>query len=66
MSEERLIKKGSVVIPRWPYDEDGEFVVDRVYKNKDGETSYTGKFKESGKNYEFILQSKDTIIEGEE
>ena len=54
MSEERLIKKGSVVIPRWPYDEDGEFVVDRVYKNKDGETSYTGKFKESGKNYEFI------------
>ena len=53
MSEERLIKKGSVVIPRWPYDEDGE-------------TSYTGKFKESGKNYEFILQSKDKIIEGEE
>lgn len=55
------IKTGSVVIP-YAHDKDGEFVVDRVFKNKDGETSYTGKFKESGEEREFILHRKDKIV----
>jgi len=55
------IKKGSVVIP-YAHDKYGEFVVDRVFKNKDGETSYTGKFKESGEEREFILHRKDKIV----
>jgi hypothetical protein len=55
------IKKGSVVIP-YAMDKYGEFIVDKVFKNKDGETSYTGKFKKSGEDREFILHSKDRIV----
>jgi hypothetical protein len=55
------IKKGSVVIP-YAMDKDGEFIVDKVFKNKNGETSYTGKFKKNGEHREFILHSKDRIV----
>jgi hypothetical protein len=55
------IKKGSVVIP-YAMDKHGEFIVDKVFKNKDGETSYTGKFKKNGEHREFILHSKDRIV----
>jgi len=55
------IKKGSVVIP-YAMDRYGEFIVDKVFKNKDGETSYTGKFKKNGERREFILHSKDRIV----
>ena len=55
------IKVGSVVVP-YAMDKYGEFVVDKVFKNKDGETSYTGKFKKSGESREFILHSKDKIV----
>ncbi len=55
------IKKGSVVIP-YAMDKYGEFIVDKVFKNKSGETSYTGKFKKSGESREFILHSKDRIV----
>jgi len=55
------IKSGSIVIP-YAHNRYGEFIVDKVFKNKDGETSYTGKFKKSGENREFILHSKDKII----
>ena len=47
------VKKGSIVIP-FAHDKDGEFIVNKVFKNKDGETSYTGKFKKSRKKKEFI------------
>jgi hypothetical protein len=56
------VKKGSIVIP-FAHGKDGEFIVDKVFKNKDGETSYTGKFKKSGKKKEFILHKKDKIVE---
>jgi hypothetical protein len=46
-------------------DKYGEFVVDKVFKNKDGETSYTGKFKNNGEKREFILHSKDKIVKEE-
>lgn len=55
------IRKGSIVIP-YAMDKDGEFIVDKVFKNKAGETSYTGKFKKSGEAREFILHSKDKIV----
>lgn len=55
------LKKGSVVIP-YAMDKYGEFIVDKVFKNKDGETSYTGKFKKNGEHREFILHSKDRIV----
>lgn len=55
------IKKGSVVIP-YAMDKHGEFIVDKVFKNKSGETSYTGKFKKSGESKEFILHSKDKVV----
>jgi hypothetical protein len=55
------VKKGSVVIP-YAMDKHGEFIVDKVFKNKHGETSYTGKFKKSGEHREFILHSKDRIV----
>jgi hypothetical protein len=55
------IKKGSVVFP-YAMDKYGEFIVDKVFKNKDGETSYTGKFKKNGEHREFILHSKDRIV----
>jgi hypothetical protein len=55
------IKKGSVVIP-YAMDKHGEFIVDKVFKNKSGETSYTGKFKKSGEAREFILHSKDRVV----
>ena len=49
------IKKGSVVIP-YGWTTSGEFIVDRVFKNRDGETSYTGKFKKNGKKAESFLK----------
>lgn len=55
------IKVGSVILP-YAHDKYGEFVVDKVFKNKDGETSYTGKFKKNGEKREFILHSKDKIV----
>ena len=55
------IRKGSIVMP-YAMDTYGEFIVDKVFKNKDGETSYTGKFKKSGETKEFILHSKDKIV----
>jgi len=55
------IKKGSVVIP-YAMDKHGEFIVDKVFKNKSGETSYTGKFKKSGESRQFILHSKDKVV----
>ena len=55
------VKKGSIVIP-FAHDKDGEFIVNKVFKNKDGETSYTGKFKKSRKKKEFILHKKDKIV----
>ena len=55
------IKVGSIIIP-YAMDKYGEFVVDKVFKNKDGETSYTGKFKNNGEKREFILHSKDKIV----
>ena len=55
------IKKGSIVMP-YAMDKHGEFIVDKVFKNKDGETSYIGKFKKSGETREFILHSKDKIV----
>ena len=54
------LKKGSVIIP-YAMDKYGEFIVDKVFKNKKGETSYTGKFKKSGEKREFILHSKDKV-----
>jgi hypothetical protein len=57
----KKIKKGSVVVPH-AHEKYGEFVVDRVFKNKDGETSYTGKFKKSGEEREFILHSGDKLV----
>ena len=58
------IKVGSIIIP-YAMDKYGEFVVDKVFKNKDGETSYTGKFKNNGEKREFILHSKDKIVKEE-
>ena len=58
------IKTGSIIIP-YAMDKYGEFVVDKVFKNKDGETSYTGKFKNNGEKREFILHSKDKIVKEE-
>ena len=55
------IKKGSIVMP-YAMDKHGEFIVDKVFKNKSGETSYTGKFKKSGESREFILHSKDKVV----
>ena len=55
------IKKGSIVMP-YAMDKHGEFIVDKVFKNKSGETSYTGKFKKSGEAREFILHSKDRVV----
>ena len=55
------IKKGSIVMP-YAMDKYGEFIVDKVFKNKSGETSYTGKFKKSGESREFILHSKDKVV----
>jgi hypothetical protein len=55
------IKKGSVVIP-YAFDKYGEFIIDRVFKNSDGEISYTGKFKNNGEKREFILNRRDKII----
>jgi hypothetical protein len=55
------IKKGSVVIP-YAHDKYGEFIVDKVFKNKDSEISYTGKFKKNGERREFILHSKDKVV----
>ena len=55
------VKKGSIVIP-FAHDKEGEFIVDKVFKNKYGETSYTGKFKKSRKKKEFILHKKDKIV----
>jgi hypothetical protein len=57
---ESKIKKGSVVIPY--ASSDGEFVVDKVFKNKDGEDSYTGEFKKTGKKMEYIFHDNDKII----
>jgi len=54
------LKKGSVIIP-YAMDKYGEFIVDKVFKNKKGETSYTGEFKKSGEKREFILHSKDVV-----
>ena len=58
------IKKGSIIIP-YAMDKYGQFVVDKVFKNKDGETSYTGQFKKNGEKREFILHSKDKIVKEE-
>ena len=55
------IKKGSIVMP-YAMDKHGEFIVDKLFKNKSGETSYTGKFKKSGEAREFILHSKDRVV----
>ena len=59
------MEKGSIVIP-FAYDRDGEFIIDRVFRSKDDEISYAGKFKKSGKKYEFILHKKDKIVKGSE
>jgi len=59
------MEEGSIVIP-FTYDRDGEFIIDRVFKNKDDEISYVGKFKKSGKKYEFILHKKDKIVKESE
>jgi hypothetical protein len=67
MNEEPIketIKKGSIIIP-YAMDKYGQFVVDKVFKNKDGETSYTGQFKKNGEKREFILHSKDKIVKEE-
>lgn len=61
---ESTIKKGSIVIPH--ATSDGEFVVDTVFKNKDGEVSYTGEFKKTGKKMEYILHKDDKIIKESE
>lgn len=61
MAEGGKITKGSVVLP-YGMDGYGEFIVDKVFKNKSGETSYTGKFKKSGETREFILHSKDKVV----
>lgn len=53
------LKKGDVIIP---YAFNKEFVVDRVFKNKDNETSFTGKFKGDKEEREFILNSKDKYL----
>jgi hypothetical protein len=55
------IKKGTVILP-YAMDRYGEFVVDKVYKNEKGETSYSGKFVKSGERRDFILNKKDKII----
>ena len=52
----------SQIVRPFAYDKHGDFIVDKVFKNKDGEISYTGKFKNSGKKYEFTLNSKDKIV----
>ena len=54
------LKSGDTIQP-YGMDKYGDFVVDKVFKNKDGETSYTGKFKNSGEEREFILHDKDKI-----
>lgn len=54
------IKKGSIVIPF--ASSEGEFVVDDVFKNKDGEISYTGEFKKTGRKMEYILHKNDKIV----
>jgi predicted DNA binding CopG/RHH family protein len=55
------IKKGSIIIP-YAMDKYGEFIVDKVFKNKYGETSYTGKFKNNGEKITFVLHSKDRVV----
>lgn len=57
----QTIKDGSVVIP-YGHDKYGEFIIDDVFLNRYGETSYTGKFKKSGEEREFILNSKDELV----
>ena len=60
VTNEATVKKGSIVIPH--ASSDGEFVVDKVFKNKDGEVSYTGEFKKTGKKMEYIFHKDDKII----
>ena len=60
VTNEATVKKGSIVIPY--ASSDGEFVVDKVFKNKDGEVSYTGEFKKTGKKMEYIFHKDDKII----
>jgi hypothetical protein len=60
ITNEAIVKKGSIVIPY--ASSDGEFVVDKVFKNKDGEVSYTGEFKKTGKKMEYIFHKDDKII----
>jgi len=60
VTNEATVKKGSIVIPY--ATSDGEFVVDKVFKNEDGEVSYSGQFKKTGKKMEYILHKDDKII----
>jgi hypothetical protein len=60
VTNEATVKKGSIVIPY--ASSDGEFVVDKVFKNKDGEVSYSGEFKKTGKKMEYIFHKDDKII----
>lgn len=60
VTNEATVKKGSIVIPY--ATSDGEFVVDKVFKNKDGEVSYSGEFKKTGKKMEYIFHKDDKII----
>jgi hypothetical protein len=60
VTNEATVKKGSIVIPY--ASSDGEFIVDKVFKNKDGEVSYTGEFKKTGKKMEYIFHKDDKII----
>ena len=60
VTNEATVKKGSIVIPY--ASSDGEFVVDNVFKNKDGEVSYSGEFKKTGKKMEYIFHKDDKII----
>tara|TARA_R100000234_G_scaffold27836_2_gene16038 strand:+ start:1988 stop:2173 length:186 start_codon:yes stop_codon:yes gene_type:complete len=59
------MKKGDIAI-LFAYERHGEFTVDRVFKNKDDETCFTGKFARSGKKYELALHSKDRIVKESE
>jgi hypothetical protein len=53
------VKVGGKIIP-YPYNK--EFIVKKVFFNKDNELSYIGKFVEGNKTYEFVVNSKDKFI----
>jgi len=52
------IKVGYTIMP---YPHKKELVIDKVYKNKQGETSYAGKFDGDNTTHDFILNKKDKI-----